>query len=144
MTDDFLFNASAFELLFLSSALIGSWMSYTNMSESWRDLRALGGIANGRRAIAIAAIVIETLLLSIHSLYIIAGLVAAFTPSRGDATALTVLISAILVYASWAVTAISFVTRKTRRYLLAHGLQNRDELGRFVKATNGMGRDLEE
>ena len=72
------------------------------------------------------AFVTETLLLSIHALYIIAGLVAASTPSRGDATALTVLVSTILVYASWAITSISFVTRKTRRYLLAHGLQNRD------------------
>lgn len=144
MTHDLIFHASGFELLFLSSALIGAWISSTNMSEAWRDLRALGGIANGRRAIAIAAIVIETLLLSIHALYVIAGLVAASTPSRGDATVTTVLLSAVIVYASWAVTAISFVTRKTRRYLLLHGLQNRDELGRFVKATNGMGRDLEE
>ncbi|HSM16311.1 MAG TPA: hypothetical protein VK845_04845 [Gemmatimonadales bacterium] len=144
MTDDLIFAASGFELLFLASALIGAWISTTNMSEAWRDLRALGGITNGRRAIAIAAIVIETLLLYIHALYIIAGLVAAFTPSRGDATVSTVLLSAVIVYASWAITSISFVTRKTRRYLLAHGLQNRDAQGRFIKATNGTGRDLEE
>jgi hypothetical protein len=144
MTDDLLFSASGFEILFLASALVGAWISRLNITESWRDFRALGAIANGRRAIAVSAIVVETLLLSIHALYIIAGLVAASTPSRGDATVTTVLLSSVIVYASWTVTAISFVSRKTRRYLLEHGLQNRDEQGRFVKATNGMGNDLTE
>jgi hypothetical protein len=144
MTDDLLFSASGFEILFLASALVGAWISRLNITESWRDFRALGAIANGRRAIAVSAIVVETLLLSIHALYIIAGLVAASTPSRGDATVTTVLLSSVIVYASWTVTAISFVSRKTRRYLLQHGLQNRDDQGRFVKATNEMGNDLTE
>lgn len=133
MTDSILGNASGFELLFLTSALVGVWFAGLNLSESVKDFRALGGISNGRRAIAVSNIATETLRLSIHALYIIAGLVAITIPSSGNATSLTVLILSILVYASWAVTAISYVSRRTRRYLLANGLQARDEHGRFTR-----------
>ena len=132
MTDDLIANASGFEILFLTSALVGVWFSRQNLRESWGDLRAVGAIANGRRSIAITTIVVETLLLSIHALYIIAGLVASFTPSSGEATGLTVLVLSILVYASWAITAISILSRRLRRYLTHHGMQARDEHGRFV------------
>jgi hypothetical protein len=135
MTDSIFGNASGFELLFLASAFVGVWFSRVNMVESWGDYKALGGIANGRRAIAVASILTETLLLSIHALYIIAGIVAAFTPASGNATSLTVLILSILVYASWAVTAISIVSRRLRRYLTTFGLQARDEHGRFTRET---------
>lgn len=133
MTDNLILHASGFELLFLVSALVGAWFSRLNMAESWRDYRALGGISNGRRAIAISNILTETLRLSIHALYVIAGLVAAAQPATGNATALTVLILSILVYASWAITAISIISRRTRLYLLSNGLQARDEHGRYVK-----------
>ena len=53
--------------------------------------------------------------------------------SPGPSTPVGVLILSILVYASWAVTAISVVSRRTRLYLLRHGLQARDEHGRFTK-----------
>ena len=132
MTTDLIGNASGFEILFLASALVGTWFSRMNLTESWRDFRALGGITNGRRAIAVATIVTETLLLSIHALYIIAALFAVTQPGRSDTTAVGVLVLSILVYASWAVTGISIVSRRLRRYLNDHGLQPRDERGRFT------------
>ena len=132
MTTDLIGNASGFEILFLLSALVGTWFSRVNLSESWKDFRALGGITNGRRAIATSNIVTETLRLSIHALYIIAALFAVTQPSRSEMTAVSVLVLSILVYASWALTAISVISRRTRLYLLRYGLQPRDEHGRFV------------
>ena len=132
MTDDLLFTASGFELLFLASAIVGVWFSRQNLRESWGDFRALGGLANGRRSIAITTIVTETLLLSIHALYIIAALFAITQPASGNSTPVSVLIQSILVYASWAMTAISILNRRLRRYLTRFGLQARDEHGRFV------------
>ena len=52
MTGDLIGHASGFEILFLVSALVGAWFSRLNFKESWQDFRALGGITNGRRAIA--------------------------------------------------------------------------------------------
>lgn len=132
MTTDLIGAASGFEILFLASALAGTWFSRLNLSESWKDFRALGGITNGRRAIATSNIVTETLRLSIHALYIIAALFAVTQPGRGETTAVGVLILSILVYASWALTAISVISRRTRVYLLRYGLQARDEHGRFT------------
>ena len=133
MTTDLIGNASGFEILFLLSALVGTWFSRVNLSESWMDFRALGGITNGRRAIATSNIVTETLRLSIHALYIIAALFAVTQPSRSEMTAVSVLVLSILVYASWALTAISVISRRTRLYLLRYGLRPRDSHGRFVK-----------
>jgi hypothetical protein len=133
MTTDLIGAASGFEILFLASAVVGTWFSRLNLSESWKDFRALGGITNGRRAIATSNIVTETLRLSIHALYIIAALFAVTQPGRGETTAVGVLILSILVYASWALTAISLISRRTRLYLLRYGLQPRDSHGRFVK-----------
>ena len=133
MTDHLVGNATGFELLFLVSALVGVWFSRQNLAEAWGDHRALGGVANGRRAIALSTIVIETLLLSIHALYIIAALFAVFQPNPSQTTAVGILILSILVYASWAITAISIVSRRLRRYLTTFGLQPRDEKGRFTR-----------
>ncbi len=132
MTDHLVGNATGFELLFLVSALIGVWFSRQNLAEAWGDHKALNGIANGRRAIALATIIVETLLLSIHSLYIIAALFAVSQPNGNEVSAVGILIQSILVYASWAITAISIVSRRLRRYLNQFGLQPRDEKGRFV------------
>lgn len=133
MTSDLLGHASGFELLFLVSALIGAYFSGLNIRESWADYRALGGITNGRRAIAVSMIVTETVRLTIHALYLIAVAFAVAQPAPEHVTAVGVLIQAILVYASWAQTFISFTNRRTRIYLLAHGLQPRDDRGRFTK-----------
>lgn len=132
MTGNWIGNASGFELLFLASALVGLYFSKLNITESWADYRALGGITNGRRAIAVATIIVETLLLSIHALYIIAALFAITQASSGETSPVGVLILSILVYASWAITAISIVSRRLRRYLNTYGLQPRDERGRFT------------
>ena len=133
MTHSLIGHASGFELLFMLSAVLGVWFSRMNLHEAVHDFRALGGITNGRRAIAVATIVIETLLLSIHALYIIAALFAITQPAPSTTTAVGVLIQSILVYASWAITAVSIVSRRLRRYLSQFGLQARDSSGRFVK-----------
>ena len=133
MTHDLIGTASGFELLFLASALVGMYFSAVNMRESWADFRALGGITNGRRTIAISGIVTETVRLSIHALYLIAVAFALTQPGSGSVTPVGVLIQAILVYASWAQTFISIVSRRTRVYLLTHGLQARDDKGRFTR-----------
>lgn len=133
MTTDLIGHASGFELLFLLSAVIGVWYSRINLAESWRDFRSLGGIANGRRAIAVSNIATETLRLSIHALYVIAGVFAVTQSNLRPATPSGVLILSILVYASWAITAISIISRRTRLYLLTNGLQARDPKGRFTK-----------
>ena len=132
MTGDLIGAASGFEILFLASALVGTYFSRLNLLESWQDWRALGSITNGRRAIALATIITETLLLSIHALYIIAALFAVTQHSPGNTTAVGVLILSILVYASWAITAISVVSRRLRRYLSQYGMQPRDDKGRFI------------
>ena len=131
MTHDILGNASGFELLFLASALIGIWFGRDNVREAWADYRSLGGIVNGRRAIAVASILTETIRLSIHGLYIIAGLVAVTIPAN-PTTTLGVLVLSILVYVSWAQTAIGYINRRLRDYLEAHGMQARDDKGRFT------------
>jgi hypothetical protein len=133
MTHDLIGNASGFELLFLASALVGVYFSGLNMRESWADFRALGGITNGRRTIAISGIVTETVRLSIHALYLIAVAFAVGQPAPPVVTAVAVLVQAILVYASWAQTFISIVSRRTRTYLLTNGLQARDSHGRFTR-----------
>jgi hypothetical protein len=43
-----------------------------------------------------------------------------------------VLIQSILVIVSWAITACSWIIRRTGSYLLEHGLQARDAKGRFT------------
>lgn len=126
MTHDLIFTASGFELLFLASAIIGVWFSRINLSESWRDYRAIAGITNGRRSIATSSIITETLRLSIHSLYIIAAMFAVTQPANPNISPTGFIIQSILVYASWAITAISIVSRRTRLYLLAHSFTDRD------------------
>lgn len=133
MTHDILFNATGFELLFFLSALLGAWFSRKNFWEAWADFRVLGGISNGRRAVAMGTIVIETILGSIHTLYILASLVAVTIPASGQpSTVVGILLQSILVYASWGMTGISFTTRRVRHYLNEHGLQGRDQHGRFT------------
>ena len=131
MTHDMIGYASGFELMFLASALVGIWLGRSNVREAWRDYRALGGIINGRRAIAVASILTEAIRLSIHALYIIAGLVAITLPAN-PTTVLGVLVMSILVYVSWAQTGIGFINQRLRHYLKEHGIQARDEKGRFV------------
>lgn len=125
-------HVSGFELLFLISALVGAGLARRNLFAAWGDYHALGGITNGRRMIAIGQIAIETILGSVHALYIIVALVAVTIPASGNTTVVGVLIQAILVYASWGMTTISWISRRVGSYLNEHGLQPRDARGRFT------------
>lgn len=124
-------NASGFEILFFLSALVGLRFSIPNFRLSWAQYRALNGISNGRRAIAVEGISLEIIFIGIHALYVVAALVACSIPAAPVVTAAGVLIQSILVIVSWAITACSWIIRRTGSYLLEHGLQARDAKGRF-------------
>ena len=134
MTNSVLFNASPFEILFFASALLGLRFSVPSYRLAWRQFRSLGGISNGRRAIAVEAIAVETIFIGIHALYVVASVIAFTIPASRDPTVAGYIIQTILVLASWGITACSWIIRRTGTYLLEHGLQSRDGLGRFTKA----------
>ena len=123
MTTDLLGNASGFEILFFLSAVVGLRFSVPNFRLSWRQYRALGGISNGRRAIAVEGISLETIFIGIHALYVVAALVAFGVPApERPVSAAGVVIQSVLVVASWGITAGSWVIRRTGSYLLEHGV----------------------
>jgi hypothetical protein len=132
MTTDLIHHASGFELLFILSAVVGLRYSVPNYQLAWHQFRSLGGITNGRRALAVESIAVETVFIAIHALYVIVGAVAVFIPSSGQTTAYGVLAQSVLVLASWGITLCSWVIRRTSSYLLDHGLQARDSSGRFI------------
>ena len=133
MTTNLIGNASGFELLFALSALIGLRFSIPNFRLSWAQYRSLDGVRNGRRAIALEGISLEIIFIGIHALYVVAALVAFTIPAAPVTTAAGYLIQSILVVVSWAITACSWIIRRTGTYLLEHGLQARDHQGRFTK-----------
>ena len=133
MTTDWIGTASGFEILWLASAAVGVAFSRRNWREAWGDYRATGGLVNGRRAIAQATLVAETTTLSIHSMYILIGVVAATIPSPAAPTAAGILIQSVLVGTSWGLTLISVVNRKLRRYLVEVGMQPRAPNGKFTR-----------
>jgi hypothetical protein len=118
MTTDLLGTASGFEILFFLSALVGLRFSIPNF---------------GRRAIAVEGIALEIIFIGIHSLYVIAALVAFSIPAAPVVTAAGILIQSILVIVSWGITGCSWIIRRTGTYLLEHGLQARGPDGRFVR-----------
>jgi hypothetical protein len=133
MTTDLLGTASGFEILFFLSALVGLRFSIPNFRLSWAQYRSLGGARNGRRAIAVEGIALEIIFIGIHSLYVIAALVAFSIPAAPVVTAAGILIQSILVIVSWGITGCSWIIRRTGTYLLEHGLQARGPDGRFVR-----------
>lgn len=133
MTTDVIGNATGFEILFFLSALFGLRFSIPNFRLSLAQYRSLGGVRNGRRAIAVEGVALEIIFIGIHALYVVAALVAFSIPAPPVVTAAGVLIQSILVIVSWAITGCSWIIRRTGTYLLEHGLQARDSQGRFTK-----------
>lgn len=140
---DIIAYASLMEMLWIGASLVGLTLSQRNWRDALADYRALGTISNGRRHIAVNSLIIESLVIMKFIAYLIAGIVAVTTPS-GPPDHVGIVVITVMVLASIGLTAISISNRKTTDYLTAHGLQNRDAKGKFVKSTNTEGDDLME
>ena len=118
---------SPIELLWTALALGGMWLAYVNGSEANRDLRALNGMTNGRRTIAIGNLRREVIRGLVQVDFLILGIMAIFDVLVGP-----VFVSGLLL-ASFAMNANSYFDRRDRLYLLEYGIQARDDKGRFVR-----------
>ena len=135
-------TASVMELIWLLNATVGLTLSSRNFKDALTDYRALGKIQNGRRTIAVNSLILEGIISSKFLLYIIAGLFAITADSVGPPSVVGMLVTTILVIGSILLTVISWSNRRTSQYLLAHGLQNRDKAGKFIKSTDASGDDI--
>ena len=115
------------ELGWTGLALVGIWLAYLNGSEANRDLRALGGMTNGRRTIAVGNLRREVVRGLVQVDFAILGGMAMFDILVGP-----VFVSGLLL-ASFAMNANSYFDRRDRLYLLEYGIQARDDKGRFVR-----------
>ena len=133
LVQDVLGSLSLIELGWLVTALGGLYLSGLNAWEAILDFRALGGKINGRRRIALGTIRRETVRGLVNAIFLGVGMVAAFTPANPNATGLGIAVGIALLLAAGAFNLNSVLDRRDRIYLLKHGLQARDESGRFTK-----------
>lgn len=133
LLNDVLGNASLIELAWILTAAAGIFVAGLNALEATGDFRALGGVRNGRRRIAIGTIRREIIRMFVNVLFLPVGVVAAFIPANPHSTWLGVYISLTLLLASVAYNANSLLDRADRKYLMRYGIQARDEHGRFTK-----------
>lgn len=130
---DLIGTASLIELAWLATALTGLYLSALNSWEAILDFRSLGGKRNGRRRIALGTVRREAVRGLVNAIFFGIGLVAVLTPANPNATPLGIAISLGLLMASVAYNLNSALDRADRIYLMTHGLQARDESGRFTK-----------
>lgn len=130
---DFIGTISPVEAAWLLTAVVGIYLSGINSWEAILDFRALGGRRNGRRRIAVGTIRRETVRGLVNAIFLGIGVVAALTPANPAATPLGVAVSLGLLLASMAYNLNSYLDRRDRVYLMEHGLQARDEFGRFTR-----------
>ena len=126
-------SVSYIEAAWLLTALAGLYLSALNAWEAILDFRALGGRRNGRRRIALGTVRREAVRGVVNAIFLGIGGVAALTPANPNATPLGVAISLGLLMASVAYNINSLLDRTDRLYLMEHGLQSRDEHGRFTR-----------
>ena len=127
-------NASILEILWTLNSVLGIVISTRNWNSAWKDYRVIGGITNGRRAIAVGTLITETLIVAKFSIYIGIGLSAISLPNSDPPNVIGIIVGTSLLVSSGLLTAISLVNRRTSQYLLKHGMQVRDSNGRFAKA----------
>lgn len=121
------------ELAWVLTALSGIYLAALNGYEAYLDYQALGGVSNGRRRVAIGSIRREVLRGFVNICFLGVGILAGFFPANPNATPLGMAVSLVLVVASVAYNLNSWFDRQDRIYLMTHGLQARDEAGRFTK-----------
>ena len=130
---DLLGHWNVLELLWTGLALAGAGFSFLNIREAWRNYRALGGKVNRRRRISLGDIRRELVRLLIYGACILAGLVAGGQAQRpGTPTSAGVAITIALLLIEALQVSQSILDRLDTNYLLHHGLQSRDENGRFT------------
>lgn len=127
---DLFWHVSLLELVWLVIAAIGVWTAAHNGLEALRDFQALGSKSNGRRVIAVGNLRREVVRVLIHLSYLLIGLLAASIPSQP--TAEFPVVAIVLIMAAAGMTLNSYLDRRDRLYLLLHGLQPRDDKGRFT------------
>lgn len=132
LLDDAILNFSWIELAWVLTALSGIFLAGLNAYEAWLDYVSLGGKQNGRRRVALGSIRREALRGVVNVLFLSVGVVAGFYPANPAATFLGLIVSLVLVLASVAYNVNSFLDRQDRIYLMTHGLQARDDKGRFT------------
>ena len=133
MTTDLVGHASGLELIWLALSGSGLVLAFLNGLEAVRDWQALGGKINGRRAIAVGNLRREIVRGLIQLAWVLIGLLAAAAPSSGPPSPMGAVISVVLVLSAAGMTLNSYLDRRDRLYLLHHGVQPRDEQGRFTK-----------
>jgi hypothetical protein len=133
LLQDVLGTASLIELAWFLTALTGLYLSALNSWEAILDFRALGGKRNGRRRIALGTVRRESVRGLVNAIFLGIGLVALLTPAPESITPLGVAVSLGLLMASVAYNLNSALDRADRIYLMTHGLQSRDEAGRFTR-----------
>ena len=133
LLQDVLGTASLIELAWFLTALTGLYLSALNSWEAVLDYRALGGRRNGRRRIALGTVRREGLRGLVNATFLGIGLVAILTPANPNSTPLGIAVSLGLLLASVAYNLNSALDRADRIYLMTHGLQSRDEAGRFTR-----------
>lgn len=120
------------ELAWVLTAISGVYLAGLNAYEAVLDLRALGGKQNGRRRVAVGSIRREVVRAFVNLCFLAVGVVAGFYPANPNATFLGVLVSLVLLIASLAYNANSWLDRRDRIYLMQYGMQPRDDKGRFT------------
>ena len=128
---DLLGTASLIEILWLATALAGLYLSAINAWEAILDFRALGGKRNGRYRLALGTIRREFIRGLVNAIFLGIGIVAAVTPANPNSTPLGVAVALGLLMASVSYNANSALDRADRIYLMRHGMQSRDEHGKF-------------
>ena len=116
------------ELTWTILAILGLRLAYLNGIESYRDFQALEGRTNGRRTIAVGNIRREIVRGLIHVAWLAIGITALLAPDREFSPA-----AVVLVVTAAGMDLNSWLDRRDRLYLTSHGLQPRDEHGRFTR-----------
>lgn len=133
LLNDAIANFSWIELAWIACAASGIYLAGLNAWEAWLDLQALGGKQNGRRRVAVGSIRREVVRGFVNVCFLAVGIVAGFYPANPTATVLGLAVSMVLLIASLAYNANSWLDRRDRIYLMTYGMQARDDRGRFVK-----------
>jgi hypothetical protein len=144
LLQDAIGNASWIELAWILTALSGLYLSRLNGMEAMRDLQALGDVRNGRWRLAVGTLRRELVRGFVNVCFLMVGLIAAYYPANPNPSLLGLAVSVVLLIASLSYNANSLLDRQDRVYLMRHGLQARDEHGRFVRSSDSAGDDLVE
>lgn len=117
LASDWIGSLSGIEAIWIALAVTGAAVSISNALDAWADLRAVGGLKNGRRLLAVGAVRREVLRLLIYTMYVFIGVFAGLTPALpGQQLS---FVAAILVFTSLILTTNSVLDRHERIALMS-------------------------